>query len=438
MSSLPDLGNRWNIVDSKGNSGGNADVYRARDNLEIIEGDVAVKVLRRFDRYHRFKTEVMKASDLKHRNIVPILDSHLTSEPHKSKPPYYVMPWWKEGALILKPELTINEVLQYIAQLVEALQYLHNKQLAHRDIKPSNLLVDSTGTLGLTDFGLVRDIASDLRDTMCDEPVGSRGYMAPELAGGRSKDAENRPADIYSTGRVVWALAAGIHPPIDNDLSESSYNLVEKRGTQWLEIQDLVRLTTLPRPSDRLTIDELSEIIIPTETIACTPLDGTIAIKRVSQLYANDSEYIEKSRSAKEKSRHEKAVKQFAKELNIHLMRNSEIRKIRSEAEKSPFVAVKNIRRNEDINPIEFVVQFGQIEISLRFIIQSVDIHYIGFTTYVTIGRLPGERLPDTFFSISRARFTEKLKKQLFGKIPRQVGHLINAINAHCDEKLGV
>ena len=84
-----------------------------------------------------------------------------------------------------------------LSQLLDALSFLHERQIIHRDIKPSNILITRNGsTVKLIDFGV-----SDTDDYVTfKQPAGSMAYIAPEQLAGESID--NR-ADIYSFGRII-------------------------------------------------------------------------------------------------------------------------------------------------------------------------------------------------------------------------------------------
>jgi WD40 repeat protein/serine/threonine protein kinase len=88
-------------------------------------------------------------------------------------------------------------------QVAEALAYAHEQGTLHRDIKPSNLLLDSHGTVWVTDFGLAKASAdSDLTHT--GDVVGTIRYMAPERFAGRC-DARS---DVYALGLTLYELLA--------------------------------------------------------------------------------------------------------------------------------------------------------------------------------------------------------------------------------------
>ena len=85
-------------------------------------------------------------------------------------------------------------------QLLDALSFLHERQIIHRDIKPSNILITRNGsTVKLIDFGV-----SDTDDYVTfKQPAGSVSYIAPEQLNGKTID--NR-ADIYAVGRIIERL----------------------------------------------------------------------------------------------------------------------------------------------------------------------------------------------------------------------------------------
>jgi len=85
-------------------------------------------------------------------------------------------------------------------QAASALEYAHTQRVLHRDIKPSNLLLDVTGTVWVTDFGLAKEEGDDL--THSGDVVGTLQYIAPE----RFHRRADPQSDIYSLGLTLYEL----------------------------------------------------------------------------------------------------------------------------------------------------------------------------------------------------------------------------------------
>jgi serine/threonine protein kinase/WD40 repeat protein len=86
-------------------------------------------------------------------------------------------------------------------QVAEALAHAHRHGILHRDIKPSNLLLDTSGTVWVTDFGLAKAEGSD-ELTGPGDILGTLRYLAPERLHGQS-DARG---DVYSLGMTLYEL----------------------------------------------------------------------------------------------------------------------------------------------------------------------------------------------------------------------------------------
>ena len=97
-------------------------------------------------------------------------------------------------------------VISYIMKfIIGAVQYLHTqKRIIYRDIKPSNILIDSSGTVKLSDFGIIYQCKEE--KDWCDEVVGTTIYMAPERLSGKKY---SYLSDIWSIGLCI---AQSIYP----------------------------------------------------------------------------------------------------------------------------------------------------------------------------------------------------------------------------------
>src|SRR5262249_37861690 len=145
----------------------------------------------------RFRREARAAARLHHTNIVPVFGVGEHGDRH-----YYVMQFIdgeslnrrlrrrRDGAAVERGEgptarQVFHEAGRIGVQAAEALSYAHEQGVIHRDIKPSNLLLDATGTVWITDFGLAKDASDDATLTHTGELVGTLRYMSPERIGGR-------------------------------------------------------------------------------------------------------------------------------------------------------------------------------------------------------------------------------------------------------------
>ncbi len=98
------------------------------------------------------------------------------------------------------------EAARYIAQVLDALAYAHERGVVHRDIKPANILIGAGGVVKLTDFGIARS-TSEARLTGTGLAVGTLAYMSPEQIAAGEVDARSdfTRSDSRSTR---WSPAA--------------------------------------------------------------------------------------------------------------------------------------------------------------------------------------------------------------------------------------
>ncbi|HLB46690.1 MAG TPA: protein kinase [Anaerolineales bacterium] len=203
---------RYQIVELLGR-GGMAEVYKAYQ--KSLDRYVAIKLMHAFlsedkDFFERFNREAKNVATLSHANIIQIHDFD-----HEGETYYMVMEFVDGGTLKDRLEqltqgqrLPLDEAVRITQDVGSALAYSHKRGMIHRDVKPANVMIDSTGHVKLTDYGIAK-ILSGAKFTASGSILGTPAYMAPEQGLGQPGDARS---DIYSLGVILYRLVTGRLP----------------------------------------------------------------------------------------------------------------------------------------------------------------------------------------------------------------------------------
>ncbi|KAI6166650.1 kinase-like domain-containing protein [Pisolithus thermaeus] len=137
---------------------------------------------------------------------------------------YLVLAFVNGGELFhhLQREQRFNEERSrfYSAELLLALEHLHELDVVYRDLKPENILLDYTGHIALCDFGLcklnMKD--SDTTNTFCGTPE----YLAPEILNGQGY---NKVIDWWTLGVLLYEMLSGL-PPFYDEVTDKMYQKI--------------------------------------------------------------------------------------------------------------------------------------------------------------------------------------------------------------------
>jgi eukaryotic-like serine/threonine-protein kinase len=211
------LSGRYRLIEQIGR-GGMGTVWWAHDELE--DREVAVKEIHlppsldhreRMNLLRRTDREALAAGRLRHPGLIAIYDVVV----EESRPwliMEYVAARSLEDVFVDDGPISPRRVAQIGVQLLAALRAAHDAGIVHRDVKPSNVLLETSGRVVLTDFGIATyEGATTLTQT--GTFMGSPAYVAPEVARGEPASVAS---DLWSLGATLYAAVEG-RPPYDHE-----------------------------------------------------------------------------------------------------------------------------------------------------------------------------------------------------------------------------
>ncbi len=198
---------RYEVQDVLG-AGGMGAVYRVLDRT--LGEVVALKVLTlpTEQAVDRFRREVKVARKVTHRNVCRTYDLGAHRGVH-----YLTMEHVEGRALDALLEevrrLDVPRTVEIASQVCDGLAAAHAAGIVHRDLKPANVLLEKSGRVVLTDFGIARPILPEGAAAQTVGVVGTPSYMAPEQVHGDSVGAHS---DLYALGVMLYEMLTGTLP----------------------------------------------------------------------------------------------------------------------------------------------------------------------------------------------------------------------------------
>lgn len=216
--------NDWTINDfellHKLGGGNYGDVYlaavRSRNFICAIK-KLSIKKLAEFDIASQLRREIEIAFHTRHKYLLRTYcyfhdenDIYLVMEPCSNGMLYSEL----NRAKLFPPPTAAR----YVAQLAEALLYLHQHHILHRDIKPENILLDHHQNIKLADFGWSVHDPNNRRKTSCGTPE----YFPPEIV---SRQPYDTTADLWCLGIFCFELLVG-HTPFVSKENDQIYKKI--------------------------------------------------------------------------------------------------------------------------------------------------------------------------------------------------------------------
>lgn len=189
--------------------GGMSKVYlaeREADDAQLVLKVMDPKLREDEVFLQRFIQEYRIISKIQNEHVVRIFDQGVDD-----RHAYITMEYFSGGDLKerLKNGISSINALKLMVQIAKALDAVHAAGVVHRDLKPQNLMFREDNRLAIADFGLAKELNSEMNLTQVGMVLATPLYMSPEQVIGRKAD---KRSDMYSLGIIMFELLTGTQP----------------------------------------------------------------------------------------------------------------------------------------------------------------------------------------------------------------------------------
>ena len=228
---------------------------------KVTNQKVAIKILEKSkivekDDLERIIREMDIIRQLNHPNVARVY------EMCESDDFFFIMMEYCSGGelfnyIVKNQRLTEEETSFFFYQIINALEYIHSKNIAHRDLKPENLLLDENHLIKIIDFGLSNYYYKKKLSTPCGSPC----YASPEMVSGKKYDGF--AIDIWALGITLFAMMCGYLPFEDEDNDELFKKILEckLKFPKFLSncAKDIMKKILVTDPLKRIDINGIKE-----------------------------------------------------------------------------------------------------------------------------------------------------------------------------------
>ena len=302
----------------------------------VLNQRVAIKFLlptslSKRDTATRFLREARAASRIQNEHVVRILDMGT----HDSGAPFLVMEYLVGTDLAQlirrRGRARVEDAVEYVIQVCDALAEAHALGIVHRDLKPANLFLterpDGSPFIKVVDFGMSKALLPEVMGgasievslTATSVSVGSPAYMSPEQV--RSAKHVDSRTDVWSLGIILYELLLGRPPFEANNLfgicakitADSPPPIRAKRSDVSEELESVVFACLEKDVNHRIqNVAELSQALLPFASADSKPM-----VERITRVLSGT-----KNRSARPPANHEEHVVKIPSHRKISVSAN--------------------------------------------------------------------------------------------------------------------